>query len=231
MSSISSLALRLSQNARRKRAELFRRWFSVDKQTRILDVGSEDGTNIFNVLEGLEYDARNVFIADIDANSVARGQQKYRFNGIAIDEMGSLPFESASFDVVYCSSVIEHVTVKHNDIWEFTNASEFRSSAMEHQHRFAEEIKRVGKHYFVQTPAAGFPVESHTWLPLAGYLPRGYLLPTMRVANRIWPKASIPDFNLLTEQDLSQMFPDATIQKETFLGLTKSLMAVKSDKR
>jgi hypothetical protein len=231
MSVISSLALRLSQNARRKRVDLFRHWFSVDKRTRILDIGSEDGSNIFNVLDGLEFDPCNVFIADIDENSVTSGRRRYGFTGVAIDEMGSLPFGPASFDIVYCSSVIEHVTVAHSEIWEHTNGRTFRDAALKHQRAFADEIRRIGKNYFVQTPAAGFPVESHTWLPLAGYLPRGFLLPTMRVANRVWPKASIPDFNLLTENDLAQMFPEAAIQKETFLGLTKSLMAVKSDKR
>jgi SAM-dependent methyltransferase len=231
MRNISSFALQLSESARRKRAALFRSWFSVDKNTRILDVGSENGTNISNVLEGSEYDPQNVFIADIDDSSVAWGRQKFGFNGVAIDEMGALPFESSSFDIVYCSSVIEHVTVRHEDIWKFTNGNDFRKRALEHQHRFADEIKRVGRNYFIQTPAAGFPVESHTWLPLAGYLPRGLLLPTMKAANRFWPKTSIPDFNLLNEKDLAQMFPEAAIQKETFLGLTKSLMAVKSDKR
>ena len=100
MSVISAFALRLSQNARRKRADLFRRWFSVDKRTRILDIGSEDGSNIFSVLKGLEYDPNNVFLADIDENSVTRGRQRYGFNGVVIDEMGSLPFESASFGSV-----------------------------------------------------------------------------------------------------------------------------------
>ena len=228
MSAISKLALQFSQNARRKRAELFRQWFSVDKETRILDIGSEDGTNIFNVLEGVEYEPANVFIADIDVASVQQGRLKYGFNGVTIEETGSLPFKSGAFDIIYCSSVIEHVTVKHDQIWNYTNGREFRSVALEHQRLFANEIRRVGRNYFVQTPAAGFPIESHTWLPLVGYLPREALLPTMKVANRVWPKASIPDFNLLNEKDLAEMFPDASILKESVLGFTKSLMAIKA---
>jgi hypothetical protein len=228
MSVISKFALRFSKNARLKRAAIFRQWFSVDKSTRILDIGSEDGMNMFTVLKGSEYDPGNVFIADIDAAIVRRGRESFGFKGIAIDEMGSLPFESGAFDIVYCSSVIEHVTVKHDQIWDHTSGREFRSAALEHQRVFANEIRRVGKNYFVQTPAAGFPIESHTWLPLVGYLPREALLPTMKMANRVWPKASIPDFNLLNKKDLAQMFPDAVILKESILGLTKSLMAIKA---
>jgi hypothetical protein len=44
----------------------------------------------------------------------------------------------------------------------------------------------------------------------------------------VGPKASIPDFNLLNEKDLAEMFPDASILKESVLGFTKSLMAIKA---
>ena len=229
MSAISNLALRFSQNARKKRADVFRRHFSVNKRTRILDIGSEDGSNILGVLEGTGHDPVNVFIADIDRNAVERGAERYGYNAVVIDETGALPFGSDSFDIVYCSSVIEHVTVPHDEIWEHKNGSVFREIAFKHQRLFADEIRRVGKNYFVQTPAAGFPIESHTWLPLAGYLPRRALLPTMKLANHVWPKASIPDFNLLNEKDLMQLFPDARILRESSLGLTKSLMAIKAD--
>lgn len=227
MSAVSNLAMWFSQNARKRRAEVFRRWFSIDRGTKVLDIGSEDGSNMFSVLDGTDHDPSNVFIADINHDSVARGAERYGFVPVVIDETGSLPFESRAFDIVYCSSVIEHVTLPHNEVWEHRDGKIFRQIAHEHQRSFADEIRRVGKRYFVQTPAAGFPIESHTWLPLAGYLPRRALLPTMKVANRVWPKASIPDFNLLNEKELVQLFPDARILKETSMGLTKSLMAIK----
>lgn len=228
MNILTRLALQLSANARRKRAELFRRIFDISPDTTILDIGSEDGSNIHAVLHGTAYDPRNVFVADLDEGAVKLGCSLYGFNGIVIRESGALPFADASIDIVYCSSVIEHVTVNRRDIWNLKNGEQFRSEACEHQMRFSDEIRRVGKQYFVQTPARGFPIESHTWLPLAGYLPREFFIRIMRVSNRVWLKESVPDFNLLSDGEIRVLFPDAIIEKERVFGITKSLMAIKS---
>ena len=58
---------------------------------------------------------------------------------------------SDAFDLVYCSSVIEHVEPA-------------RRAA------FAAELRRVGRGWFVQTPAFGFPLEPHSLLPGAHWL-------------------------------------------------------------
>jgi hypothetical protein len=42
-----------------------------------------------------------------------------------------------------------------------------------HDHAaFAEEIKRAGRRYFVQTPNRAFPLEPHVMMPLVNYLPK-----------------------------------------------------------
>ena len=68
------------------------------------------------------------------------------------DASEGLPFADGQFDLVYCSSVIEHVPPA-------------RRAA------FAAEIRRVGKGWFVQTPAWSFPIEPHALLPGAHWLP------------------------------------------------------------
>lgn len=229
MNPLSRLIWNFSAQARKKRAELFRRYFFVDENTKILDLGSETGANIFNVLQSTNYQPQNVYIADIDASSVAEGSRRYGFNAVLIDESANLPFPDRFFDIVYCSSVIEHTTVPKSEVWNLKNDADFRAAAWKRQTIFAREITRLGKQYFVQTPARGFPVESHTWLPLVGYLPREFFLPVLQTSNRFWIKRAEPDFNLLNADEMSKLFPAAEIICEKKFGLTKSVMAIKTD--
>ena len=69
MNSLSKAIWNFSARARKKRAELFRRYFPVDKNTKILDLGSETGANIFNVLQGTSRQPHKIYIADIDASA------------------------------------------------------------------------------------------------------------------------------------------------------------------
>lgn len=230
MNPLNKIVWKFSAQARQKRAELFRKYFTINEDTKILDLGSENGTNIYNVLQGCNYDARNIYIADIDSSAVEEGKKLYGFNAVLIEENGKLPFDDQYFDIVYSSSVIEHTTVAKSEIWNLKNGKEFKKAAFERQKEFAAEIIRLGKQYFVQTPSKTFPVESHTWLPAFGYLPREIFVPALKLTNRFWIKKSEPDFNLLGKKEMKNLFPGAEIICESKFGLTKSIMAVKSDK-
>ena len=115
-----------------------------------------------------------------------------------------LPFGDGEFDVAYSNSVIEHV-VEPSD-----------------RRALAEELRRVGGRYFVQTPNRWFPVEPHALLPLVHWLPR-------RVGRRLWNLGVSTDpFDetlLLDARELQELFPDATIVRERIGPLTKSLVA------
>lgn len=230
MNPVNKLFAKFSAQARQKRAALFRKHFIVNKDTKILDLGSEKGTNIFNVLRGCNYHPQNIYIADIDSTAIEDGKNLYGFNGVLIDENGKLPFDDQYFDIVYSSSVIEHTTVPKSEIWNLKNGKEFKKAAFQRQKDFAAEIIRLGKQYFVQTPSKSFPVESHTWLPLVGYFPREIFVPALRITNRFWVKTSEPDFNLLGKKEMKILFPEAEIYFEKSFGLIKSIMAVKSAK-
>lgn len=228
MNPISKIIWNFSAQARKKRAEIFRSYFSIDKNTKILDLGSENGTNIFNVLQETDYDPANIYIADINRNAIEEGKRSYGFNAVLIDETGKLPFPDKFFDIVFCSSVIEHVTIIKSDVWSWKNGAEFKRESMKRQKVFAEEIIRLGKQYFVQTPCKTFPVESHTWLPFVGYLPRNRFLPILKLSNKYWIKQAEPDFNLLGKDDMKLLFPNARIACEKKYGITKSVMAIKN---
>lgn len=227
MSAITHAVDGFRARARAGRAHVFRRHFRLGPESRVLDIGSEDGSSIAAVLQGARVQPRNVYIADIDPQAVERGHRLFGFTPVVIPETGRLPFEDRFFDVVYCSSVIEHVTLAKADVWEMRSGRAFRRIADERQSEFAREIQRLGQGYFVQTPNRWFPIESHTWLPFVGYLPRRLLIPLLGVTNRAWVKRTTPDWRLLSVGRMRRLFPDARIVRERVWGLTKSIMAIK----
>ncbi len=229
MSGLASVVHTFRRRARAKRARVFREVFEIMARTRIVDIGSEDGSSIAAVLQGTGVKPKNVYIADIESELVQRGHKHYGFVPVVIPESGRLPFEDQYFDIVYCSSVIEHVTVPKAIVWNVVSGKEFREAAAHRQAEFAAEIRRLGKGYFVQTPNKWFPIESHTWLPLVSYLPRWILVPLLNISNRFWVKKTTPDWFLLTATNMKILFPDAVLRKERFAGLTKSIMAIKGN--
>jgi SAM-dependent methyltransferase len=208
---------------------LFRESFGLGESTRILDLGSESGGNIHAVLDGTPVRPENTFIADINPRVLERGRERFGFVPVLVGQSGKLPFPDGYFDIVYCSSVIEHVTVPKEQVWTVRSGREFRERSLAHQREFAREIQRVGRQFFVQTPYRWFLVESHSWLPFVSWLPRRLQLPVLKTAAKFWPKSTNPDWYLLDRGELQSMFADAEIRDEKWLGLTKSIMAVKSE--
>ncbi|HEY5900338.1 MAG TPA: class I SAM-dependent methyltransferase [Burkholderiales bacterium] len=219
----------ISSAAREKRAQMFRQAFELTESTRILDLGSETGANIHAVLRGTPVKPQNVHICDIHEALIAEGAERYGFVPVHARDGQELPFDAQSFDIVYCSSVIEHVTLPKAEVWRESSGRRFRAKARERQMQFASEIRRLGRQYFVQTPYRHFPVESHSWLPFMGWLPRPALLPVLACTNKVWVKHTNPDWHLLDRGDIAELFPDARLLEEKFAGLTKSLIAVKSE--
>jgi len=228
MNIITKLVKKNSSKARKKRMNIFRKYFVIDQNTKILDLGSGTGSNIKNVLEGTLAQPENIYIADIGKNLVTKGERLYGFRPIVIDESGILPFDDQYFDIVYCSSVIEHVTIPKKEVWMCLSGQDFKSRSLKRQKEFANEAQRLGKQYFVQTPYKYFPVESHTWLPLIAFLPRPIVVYLIKFTNLFWIKKTSPDWYLLNEMEFQSLFPNAKIIEEKIVGLTKSIMAIKT---
>lgn len=214
---------RFAQRARESRGRLFRECFSLDPHTRILDLGSGDGQYISLVTAGTSVQPSNVWVADILPAELEKAEREYGFTPVRIPEMGLLPFPDQYFDIVFCNSVIEHVTLPKAELWSLATEREFRVRSLERQRDFAREIRRVGRGYFVQTPHKWFPLDPHTQLPFVGWLPRGGLLAVLRVTH---PNDD-PDWRFLSVADMRGLFPDGTIMLERFLGMVKSIVAFK----
>jgi SAM-dependent methyltransferase len=192
---------------RTKRMRSFWHRFGLTTETRVLDVGGSE----FNWLLMPALPRLTVLNLSLP---------KKRGSEIAwlVADGRRLPFRDRGFDIVYSNSVIEHL-------------GDFAS-----QLAFAEEVRRVGIRYYVQTPNRCFPVEPHLITPLIHYLPKPIQKRLLRnfttwgLITRPTPQqveSFLQEVRLLDEQELSRLFPDAEIWHERVLGFTKSLIAVR----
>jgi hypothetical protein len=115
----------------------------------------------------------------------------------------ALPFSDGEFAIAFSNSLVEHIEPAD-------------------RRRFADEIRRVGGRYWVQTPNRWFPIEPHVLLPGFQFLPQG-------AQRRLWRLGVLgtpyEPIHLLDAAELRGLFPDAVILRERFAGLTKSLIA------
>jgi SAM-dependent methyltransferase len=221
---IRSLASSISRGSREKRGKVFLEYLRPRPGARILDLGSEDGSHLASILPFRD----GIVVADISKEALRVAEEKFGYGTMLIDESGKMPCPDGHFDIVFCNSVIEHVTVDKTDVNRMASGREFAEAAFERQKRFAQEIRRVAKSYFVQTPHKYFPIESHTWMPaFVVFMPRSWLIQTLRVTNKFWPKKTSADWHLLTPGQMRTLFPDAEIIIESIAGLPKSIMAIK----
>ena len=220
---IKSAMKALGNRARTQRAAFLKNLISFDPNLSILDLGGGDGSHVAKVFPG----RRNITICDYAEADLKVARQKYGFNTVLADGTGRLPFSDKEYDFVFCSSVIEHVTGPKKIATSNRSTKSFQQDAYRYQAAFSEEIKRIARSYYVQTPHRYFILESHSWLPLPlGLMPRPILIPLLRLSGRIL-KPTEPDWNLLTPGQMKSLFPDADIYIERFSGWPKSIMAVK----
>jgi ubiquinone/menaquinone biosynthesis C-methylase UbiE len=196
---------------------------------KIIDLGGAQGTFFYENIDLVkEYDLQ-VVIADINSDSLkvaeSRGFSTYLMRENELPEM-----EAGMFDIVFCNSVIEHVTFPKECVWNYTQDN-FYIKALDIQKNFSRNIERISKKYYVQTPCIDFPVESHTWLPSFYSYPPNRKLHVERLKNisKYWIKATTPDYNLLSEEQFTSFFPSATgVFCNRVLGFAKELIAYRA---
>lgn len=128
-------------------------------------------------------------------------------------------FPDVAFDLAFSNSVIEHV------------------GTFEDQRRFANEMLRLGRHVYCQTPNKWFPIEPHFlglfvhWLPRRWFGHAAYRYFTVNgwiaKPDRRRSADLIASVRLLTRNELVQLFPGCKVKTERFLGLPKSFTVVR----
>lgn len=122
-----------------------------------------------------------------------------------------LPFGDDSFDIVYCNAVIEHVGSRRR------------------QEKLIAELLRVGRCVFLATPDRDCPLESHTLIPFAHWLPRPIRDRIYRLFGRGY-FASEENLNLIDSGQLRSMFPpglrnEVVIRRQYLAGMPAVLTA------
>jgi SAM-dependent methyltransferase len=219
------LASGIRERTHEARADLFVRLLAPRRGVRLLDLGGGDGTLAARIVRRVPLE---VVVADIDERR-RLARERHGFDEVALEADGPLPFADAAFDIVLCNSVIEHVTLPKDECRDARIAeAEWRARAFARQRAFAQEIRRVGRAYFVQTPHRAFPIDAHTWLPFTNFLSHEGARRLVRATDRWWvKKCGVADWNLLGPADMRALFPDASIHVERVAGLPKSIIAWK----
>lgn len=202
----------IARNMRKKRIALFESLIShLSRPLHILDVGGEER---FWEIVGLVDEDAKILLYNVTPSEV-----KYStLTSMVGDARDMRQFTDKQFQIVFSNSVIEHV------------------GTYAQQQQMAEEVKRVGERYYVQTPNRYFPIEPHFLFPFFQFLPlsvRIFLVTHFNVGwrGRISDKQealqAVKEIRLLTESELKYLFPGANIYKEKFFGLTKSFIVYK----
>ena len=142
--------------SRERKLRLFVELFQPGPETSVVDVGVTDAPfgsgssdNFFEALYPWPGQITAVGRTELDRFTAA-----FPLIRAVRSDGRDLPFADAEFDLGFSNAVVEHV-----------------AGGREGQQRFVEELCRVATRVFVTTPNRYFPLDPHTLLPFAHWLP------------------------------------------------------------
>jgi SAM-dependent methyltransferase len=182
----SRFASRVSLRSRERKLQLFRGLLGPDAQTTVVDVGVTDAPfgsgSTDNFFEALyPWPER---ITGVGHTELARFAAAFpRVRAVRADGR-ELPFADGEFDIGFSNAVVEHV-----------------AGGRAGQRQFVHELCRVSGRVFVTTPNRFFPLDPHTLVPFAHWLPR-------RARERVLRARGFDDvLDPLGPKELAALFP------------------------
>ena len=202
--------------ALRVRTDIYRRVvmpLSPNSSTRVIDLGvTSDCSQDSNFFEKLYPYPDNITAVGLEDASFLEQE----FPGLVYvkADVCELPFPDHSFDIAFCSAVIEHV------------------GSREMQQRLVSEAARVAKIVILTTPNRWFPVEFHTLTPLLHWLPARLFRKFLALTGRPF-FARESNLNLLDCRAMGQIFKNLKLEfvcsHQRLWGMTSNLVFVFGD--
>ncbi|MFA7418549.1 MAG: methyltransferase domain-containing protein [Melioribacteraceae bacterium] len=202
-------AVSLANKLRNKRFLLFLSIFKDLNISTILDIG---GTELY--WENRGFKEKTIIIV----NKIPIKTKNQNIHSVVADARNLSMFNDKSIDLVYSNSVIEHL------------------SSFEGQKEMANEIRRIAKRYYVQTPCFYFPLEPHFLFPFFQFFPVWVRVILVMKFSLGWYQKftskseafnAVNNIRLLKKKELKTLFPESIIYAEKFFGITKSYVVVK----
>jgi hypothetical protein len=177
---------RFHRLSRLKKYQLFVELLHPTPQTRILNVGVIGRrVGLAEQFEEFYPHRHRVVGGSLCLADVVDYKQSYSEAAAVAFDGCALPFGDQSFDVVYSNATLEHLPSRAA------------------QQRFAEEVVRVGRGWFVTTPNRWYPLEPHYHLPYIQLLPEAWQHRVARALGRVPYSPLLP----LGKRDLRRLFP------------------------
>jgi hypothetical protein len=197
----------LSHKSRTQKFDLLRKVFSARPEDLVLDVGASGETFLQYTLEDVYPFSDRIVAGGYEPREIIAARGLYPQARYVLFDGCALPFPDKSFDLVFSNAVIEHIL------------------GPDRQEKFAQEIMRVGKSWFVTTPNFWYPFESHHHLPFFQFLPRSIQMPYNRLLGTHIPKGTVQELALLSARQLQALFPAGRIAKVRVTFWPETLVA------
>jgi len=199
--------------SRRKKFELFMSSMQPTPDTSILDIGVSDHIGrATNYLEmWYPYPEKITALGVGRVEDYSNFRKEFPEVNFVLGDGRNLDFPDNGFDIVFSNAVVEHV------------------GSEKEQRKFISEITRVGKRIFITTPNYWFPLDAHTLIPFAHWLPQATKFCIYKKLGReYW--ADLNHLNLLSAKKLCSLFPEGTklilIKQRSLIGIAHNLIII-----
>jgi hypothetical protein len=196
---------------RRRRGALLRKKIeeasaALGRPLVVLDVGGRP--DYWDNVDPVGVD--KIILMNIEAFELSRAARSGGFETVVGNACDLSAYKDGSVDFVHSNSVIEHV------------------GGWAEQTQMAREVRRVGRHGWIQTPAWEFPVEAHWRLPMVHWFARPLqtrllrLNPRFRGSSTAQRRTIVESVSLLSRREFTSLFSDASLFVERVALLPKS---------